>query len=339
MQRTVVRTRARVWGRRLLIALAVLAVVAMAGPRTRASEPPLETVRSQLPASLAEVSEWINQRERAAGALDTFTAARVHFHGDTTRTAWSVVHLHGFSGSRQESAPFAESIARQLGANLFEVRLAGHGMSPDSLRSPDAEAWMADAVIALGVGELLGDSVVLIGTSTGGTLASWLTAHAAHESAPIGAVILMSPNFGVKGPLGALLRYPWSNVILPRLMPRIVLSDQPPENDEVARMGLPWVPFAAAFPMQALVDHVSAMSLATYRAPTLLLQNRDDPVVDATRAEEWLARLRDRGVAVSEEWIVPAEGEHPHVLAGRWLSPSRVEPLTARVVRFVGGQQ
>lgn len=318
-----------------MIALVVLVVVALAGPRTRASEPDLASVRAQVPTQLSALLDWLRERERAAGALDTFTAARVHFHGDTARTSWSVVHLHGFSGSRQESAPFAESIASALGANLFEVRLAGHGMTPDSMRSPDATSWMTDAAMALRVGELLGDSVVLVGTSTGGTLAAWLTAHAEHERAPIGAVVLMSPNFGARDPLVAYLRYPWASVLLPRLMPRIVLADAPPENDEIARLGLPWVPFSAAFPMQALVDHASAMSVATYRARTLLLQNRDDPVVDATLTEAWLAKLRANGVAVDEEWVTPAEGENPHVLVGRWLSPSTLEPLTARVVGFV----
>jgi esterase/lipase len=224
------------------------------------------------------------------------------------RTAWVVVHLHGFSGSRQESAPLAETIATGLGANLYEARLAGHGIAPDAMLDADANAWMRDALLALAIGEQLGDSIVLVGMSTGGTLATWLAMHPALTTAPIGAVVLMSPNFGAQGPIPPLLRLPWVNMILPRMMPRLVLDDQPAPNDEVARMGYAWVPVPSLFHMQALVDHVVSQPLTTYRARTLLLQHRGDPVVDVARVIAWMERLRTHGVPVEETWVTVAEG-------------------------------
>jgi hypothetical protein len=55
------------------------------------------------------------------------------------RTEWVVVALHGFSATRQETAPLAEIVASRLGANLFEARLAGHGLTENALRGVKAE--------------------------------------------------------------------------------------------------------------------------------------------------------------------------------------------------------
>jgi esterase/lipase len=327
--------RARRWTRALLLIGAILLLVAALGPRTRVEVPKVATERPPFPAQLGELPAWLAAREQAAGATDTFTAARIRFAGDTARTAWVVVHLHGFSGSRQESAPFVETIATGLGANLYEARLAGHGLAPEALQSTDANAWMRDALLALAIGEQLGDSIVLVGLSTGGTLISWLAMHPALTAAPIGAVVLISPNFGAQGPIPPLLRLPWVNRILPRVMPRLVLDDRPPPNDEVARMGYAWVPVPSLFHMQALVDHVVAQPLTTYRARTLLLQHRGDPVVDVARVIAWTAQLRAHGVPVEETWVTVAEGEHPHVLAGRHTGPSQTSPLSARVLAFL----
>jgi len=215
------------------------------------------------------------------------------------------------------------------------IRFAGHGITPDAMLAADASAWMRDALLALTIGQQLGDSIVLVGMSTGGTLATWLAMHPALASAPIGAVVLMSPNFGAQGPIPPLLRLPWVNTILPRVMPRVVLDDQPAPNDEVARMGYAWVPVPSLFHMQALVDYVVSQPLTTYRARTLLLQHRGDPVVDVERVLAWTERLRAHGVSVEETWVTVADGQHPHVLAGRHTGPSQVAPLAARVVAFV----
>ena len=57
------------------------------------------------------------------------TEKRLTWHDEEQQTEWSVVALHGFSASRQESAPLAELVAKQLGANLFETRFSGKSIS------------------------------------------------------------------------------------------------------------------------------------------------------------------------------------------------------------------
>ena len=69
-----------------------------------------------------------------------------------------------------------------------------------------------DAVEALELGKRLGDTVIVMGASTGGTLATWLASH--DQSNSIGAVILMSPNFGAKRKESELMLLPWGGAIL-----------------------------------------------------------------------------------------------------------------------------
>ena len=87
------------------------------------------------------------------------------------KTPYSVVYLHGFSATRQETAPLAECVADSLGANLFETRLAGHGREREPLADVRAEDWLHDAAEALAIAARLGERVIVIGTSTGATLA------------------------------------------------------------------------------------------------------------------------------------------------------------------------
>jgi esterase/lipase len=325
---------ARRWPVFLGIILGGLLLVALAGPRTRVVVPDLAAAAGEVPTDLHALASWLAQREQAAGVTDSFVAARVRFAGDTTRTAYSVVYLHGFSGTHLESAPLSEGVAEALGANLYEARLRGHGLPGDSLATASAGDWIADAVRALAIGARLGDSVIVIGLSTGGTLATWLEAQGKAVAA-LHSVVLISPNFGARDPLTKYLLWPWANRLLPRLMPEIVLEDGPPANEEIARMGTGRFPSAAVFPMQALVTHVLALPLEDYAAPTLALYNPGDPVVDIDAIVGWLDRLTGSGVGVERELVTPMDGEHPHVLAGRWLAPTQVMPLTGRIVAFV----
>ncbi len=328
-------SRARHWYRRTAIGVVMLAVLFALGPRTSASEPDVAAVGRLVPDDVAALSEWLAGHERTAGATDTFTAARIRFFDDTVRTRYAVLHMHGFTGTRQESAPLADSVAARLGANLFDARLAGHGMTPDSMRTAGATTWMTDAVRALAAASQLGDSVVIVGASTGGTLASWLAAHPLLTRSPIAAVVLISPNFGVAGPIPTVLRLPWTRVIVPRFMPRFVLDDQPAPNSDFERMAYSWTPVSSLFHMIALVDHVSGMPLDHYRARTLLIQNRSDPVVDVSQVEAWMARLRGRGVQTHDMWVTVADGENPHVLASGRTAASQLVPVTTRIEAFV----
>ncbi len=318
-----------------LVTAALLSIAVFAGPRTRVREPDMAAVRAIVPRDLAALPAWLTQREEQSGVFDTAVAKRVRFANATApgRTPWSVVYLHGFSATRQETAPVAEQVAQRLGANLFETRLKGHGLPGDSLGAVTAQDWLTDAEESMEIARRLGDSVLVIGTSTGGTLGVWLATLRADERRGLAALALISPNFGPKDGKAGLLTLPWANVILPRFIPQ---REWTARNDEQRRFWTVKYPSTALFPMQALVEDVRGRSLKGYNVPTLVFYHEGDAVVDAVRTKRWLDALAMETLApVEQVRVVPTAGEDGHVIAGRIVSPSQTSMVRDRIVEFV----
>jgi hypothetical protein len=138
----------RVRGQRWVAAGAFLALALLwrRGPRNEwAGDQP--TPRPPPPTDASWLDDWLACAESAVPHLRPGTAKRVVWHGAAgQRTPWSVVHLHGFSASRLETAPLAEQVAARLGANLFETRLSGHGQDAPALGQATSQDWLADTL-------------------------------------------------------------------------------------------------------------------------------------------------------------------------------------------------
>ena len=91
------------------------------------------------------------------------------------KTAIAIAYLHGFSATRQETAPLSEKVAAELGANLFYSRLRGHGRTGRALSQVTVSDWLSDGQEAIEIGKRIGDRVLLMGSSTGATLCAWMS--------------------------------------------------------------------------------------------------------------------------------------------------------------------
>lgn len=329
---------------RVLATAVLLTVVFFTGPRTRVEQPLVGGATPMLaeggvamPIVLAELPAWLAMRERNAGVTDSNVAKHITFADGAIKTPYAVVYLHGFSATRQETAPLSADVARALGANLFETRLHGHGLPGDSLGNVTVRDWLTDAADALEIGGRLGDSVIVIGTSTGGTLAAWLATLPRTMRPNLFALVLVSPNFGPKDPMAAMLTLPWAARVLPKFIPT---REWTAGNDEQKRYWTMRYPSTALFPMQAMVEHVRDRPVDGYDIPTLTFYNADDHVVDATRTIAWLDRVQATSRAREERVVVtPRAGEDGHVIAGRIVSPSQTAMFRDRIVSFVKQQR
>lgn len=320
---------------RWLWIVGIAALVLAAGPRTSVRSPDPTPIMAGVPEHLESLRTWVMRRELDAGVADTAVAKRVRFFNESAprRTPWSVVYLHGFSATRQETAPVAERVADSLGANLFETRLTGHGLPGDSLSHIEAGQWLGDVVEAMTIGRRLGDSVLVIGTSTGGTLAIWLATQPDDVRAGLRRLVLISPNLGPADRRAKWITWPWLNVLVPQLSP---VREWSPANEEQRRFWTVRYPTAALVPMQALVEHVRAMDWRRYAVPTLLLVNEQDDVVDTRQTDAWMSAISTVGSATVERVpIYPIDGESGHVLAGRIVSPSQTPGVVQRIGQFV----
>lgn len=183
----------------------VLCLVYFMGPKP--AKPDFSKLR--VPALTTTVMTIGDSIINAEDALDLKEGndARIFWIRQFEKTPYAFVYLHGNGASPQEGDPIHEGLAHLFGANLFEARLAEHGIiSADPLKNITSQAWLQSALDAVAVGHVLGDKVILISTSTGSTLALNI---AAHYPDLVDGLILMSPNIDMYDPRSKILARPW----------------------------------------------------------------------------------------------------------------------------------
>ncbi|HUR66934.1 MAG TPA: alpha/beta hydrolase [Chitinophagaceae bacterium] len=186
----------------------VLIIVYFLGPK-----PSHPTYTKELPVvpTLAALDSYILKQE-SKHKLKPDNEARIIWLNDSIKqkTAYAVVYLHGFSASQEEGDPVHYEFAQKFGCNLYLSRLDAHGIdTTEPLASYTAEGSWNSAKEAFAIGKQLGDKVILMATSTGGTLALKLAA----EYPEIAGLILLSPNIAINDPNAWLLNNPWGSQI------------------------------------------------------------------------------------------------------------------------------
>ena len=246
------------------------------------------------------------------------------------KTPVALVYLHGFSATRQETRPLCDTLAARLGANLYYTRLRGHGRSDDAMAEASANDWLNDSYEALEIGRRLGEKIVLIGTSTGATLAAWLATQPDAADSLL-AVVLVSPNFAPKDPNAQLLLLPWGATLA-----RLIIGPYrqwEPHNDGQARHWTTRYPSEVLVTMMGLVDLLDNTDLGAIRAPALVVYSPQDEVIDAG-----LIEARYPEIQSSPRRLVPLDSvgdPSNHVLAGAILSPEDTEPVADLILEFL----
>lgn len=246
-----------------------------------------------------------------------------------SQTDLSLVYLHGFSATRQETAPLTEQVAQHFQANVFYTRLTGHGRSSDAMLEADVDNWLADTAEAYAIGKRLGKKVIVIANSTGATLATWLASHATDGC--LAANILMAPNFSPRDPMARLLTWPCA-----KLLVRIVVGKQrywKPDNERHARYWTNAYPSEALIPMMKLVTLVESLDKSKINTPTQVIYSPKDEVISPSAIEQSFAQLG----STQKELISYLDAEDPrqHILAGDILSPTATQTLNKMICRFV----
>ncbi len=174
---------------------------------------PIE-VKLQLAESAWELSDalrYVDQRAHMEGIRMGNQDSLVWADTVGKKTAFSLVYLHGFSSSRMEGHPLHIGLAKQFGMNLYMPRLAYHGLVSDTAFDHyNNDVYIQSALNAIEVGRALGDQVILMSCSTGGTLSIPI---AAENKDKIAALMMYSPNIAIKDPSSQLLSMPWGKQV------------------------------------------------------------------------------------------------------------------------------
>jgi esterase/lipase len=181
-------------------------VVYLLGPK-----PPKPELNKNLPsisASLANIENYIRKNDEGL-TLKPDNGSRIFWANDSVRerTEYAVLYLHGFSASWYEGYPAHVNFARHFGFNLYIPRLASHGIeTEDPLIDMTPDRLWESAKNALMVARSIGKKVIIMCTSTGGTLALKL---AADFPEYVEGLILYSPNIRINNNASFMLSKPW----------------------------------------------------------------------------------------------------------------------------------
>lgn len=318
-------------GRRVVLAVLVLvAVLALAfvlGPRVA-----VDTTIHFDPSAIGDDPQAYVARVEAAvpgirdGLDKEIVWANPMVHA---RTPLSIVYIHGFSASKGEIRPLPDDVADQLDANLFYTRLTGHGQDGAAMTQGSVNAWINDYEEALAIGRAIGDKVIVISTSTGGSLAAWAATQPG-ASDGVAAIAFISPNFGVKASGAEILTMPWGKQIA-----KLVAGKERsfvPRNALHEKFWTYRYPIEATLPMQALTELAYGALVERATIPALFIFSDSDKVVRPDRTRE----IAGRWGGAHELVPVDDTGDPDnHVIAGDALSPSTTAFLAQRIVVWI----
>jgi len=189
----------------VLMGVGLLVVVYLLGPKVNA--PDMDETLPVVTTDLITLEGEINSREQSISNIKPDNQARIiWFDSIPKKTEFSIVYLHGWSASQEEGDPIHLQTAKRFGCNLYLPRLTGHGLSEEEpMLNLTADQLIDSAKEAIAIGKQLGEKVIIMATSTGGTLAL----HLAGGDEDIIALLLYSPNIEIYDSSAKLLTKPW----------------------------------------------------------------------------------------------------------------------------------
>ena len=293
----------------LAITLLILILVYLAGPRPQ--KPQYSTTLPTVPEASASLEKYI-QTQESQHKIKPNNEARIVWFNDSLKnqTDYVVVYLHGFSASQEEGNPIHREFAKKFGCNLYLSRLDAHGIDTTApLGNFTAEGLWNSAVQALAIGKKLGKKVILMSTSTGGTLAIKLAA----EFPEIAGLILLSPNIEINDPNAWMLNDHWG-----KQLARLIVGPYRVIPDTTAVYAQYW---NNRYVTDAVVELEELMETTMRRSifekvhqPTLLLyyyksDTEQDPVVKVSAMKRMYKQISTPD-SLKREQAIPGAGDH-----------------------------
>lgn len=189
-----------------IVSVLLLLIGYLVGPSTSFDYSP--KALPQVPSNLFDLESYVRNQESKEKYLKPDNEGRIVWADSIpTKTSYCLLYLPGYSATYYEAEPMHRDIAKRYGWNLYLPRLYAHGIAPpEPFLEMTAEKYLASAREALAVASAMADSVIIMSTSTGGTLSLILESEANPQ---IAGLILLSPNISIYNSASKLLDKPW----------------------------------------------------------------------------------------------------------------------------------
>ncbi len=313
----------------------VLIAAYLAGPAP--STPVYDSKMPVVPADAAGLESYIKNNE-SQHKLKPDNEARIIWNNDTlkNKTEYAIVYLHGFSASQAEGDPVHKNIATMFGCNLYLSRLAEHGIdTTEPMMNLTADNYWESAKQALAIGKQLGNKVILMGTSTGGTNALQLAATYPDD---IAALVLLSPNIAINNDKAYLLNNHWGL----QLAKMVTGNDHNVAKDSRPIYKQYWYwryPFNGTAALQEVIETTMVPeTFAKVKQPTLLLYYYKDNIHQdsVVKVDAMLKMYDELGTPASlkHKQAMPNAGDH---VMGSYIKSHDVEGVQREIASFMKG--
>ena len=278
---------------------------------------------------LSNVEKQIKSDEDEAPKLRQNIGKKILWAGKSSqKTPLSIVFIHGFSATRVELSPVIEEVAKSLGANVFFTRLTGHGQDGIALSDATFDDWISDTNEAIRIGEVIGDEVILIGSSTGCSLIHCIL----EAQKKVKSVIYVSPNFGPSSYKGHFLRLPGAKWFIP-----LILGNEhsfTPKNAEHARCWTTRYPTKALFPVKDSVVAASLTNHSKIKLPILFWFSDYDKVVSPKATRRIISKMGNN-VEIFNPILSLKDDPSKHGVLGDILSPTKTEQGVNKILEWI----
>ncbi|MEP6949550.1 MAG: alpha/beta hydrolase [Ginsengibacter sp.] len=293
----------------LLIIIIILGIVYLFGPSP--DTPTYAIIMPSVPSQPTLLEAFIKNNE-SQHKLKPDNEARIVWANDSLKqkTEYAIIYLHGFSASQEEGNPIHTNIAKEFGCNIYLSRLAEHGIdTTEPMANLTSDKYWESAKQALAIGKQLGNKIILMGTSTGGTNALQL---AATYPKDIAALVLMSPNIAINNDKAYLLNNHWGY----QMAKMITGNDHIISDDERPIYKQYWYynyPLKALVQLEEMLETTMTKEIfEKVKQPVLMLYYYKDSVHhDSTvSVPAMLKMFEELGSPIKIKEAIPGAGDH-----------------------------
>lgn len=258
-------------------------------------------------------------------------------------TEFTFLYIHGFGASRAEGEFIMEQLAEDLDANVYFLRLPGHGTNKEDHARATFQDYLDTSIQALHAVQHTGERTIVVGTSMGGLISTYLAARYPEQ---VDALILASPFYDFADPKAFILKAPGGTRLMALISGEVrqTGSSTNDENTEAAEIDSShfWYREQYWSALQSLVNLKAYVArdeiFARVEAPSLMLYYyKDEENQDKTAAvSSMLESFAKFGTASDPHPLNRAVAieDGSHVLFSKWVDTDK-ELIYAEIRDFI----
>jgi len=197
----------------LFVLFLIMALTYTLGPKSKFKE--VNNTPKEIIIDIKNVASYIADIESSFSNIKPDNQSQFIWQDSTQKTEYALLYLHGYSASYGECSPILQNFSDRYRCNTYLHRLKDHGLNDDNAFAKlTPESLVESAKEAVAIAKNVGEKLLIISTSTGCTLATYLAA----ADSDIEAIIMTAPNFDLYDQNSHLMLKPWGKQILKKIV-------------------------------------------------------------------------------------------------------------------------